>query len=380
MNQTLIGFIKKELIQTLRDPRMKFLLFVTPIIQMTLFGVAVSNEVKNIRLAAFYQSTDTVARDVYDRAIAGKWFLPVRVSSVDRPFELIRSGRADAVLVAPPGGFTRAIERGEAIGDINKNGKANGAPLQLLTDATNVLQAQAVESYLRTIINSTIKDDLHVTIPKAPIQTEIRVLYNPALDTSIFMVPGVMCTLMVMTTMMLSMVAIVREKEMGTFEALISAPVSPSEVIYGKTIPYVVLGMINLPLILSVALLIFRVPMRGSYIVLTFCTFVFICTSVGIGTLLSTFCKNQQQSALGSFLFMFPAMMFSGLMFPLENMPPAIRWVAYLDPLSHYMGLLRNIMLKGGGAAYVVTHTLALAAMAALCIYVSFRRFRTTLQ
>jgi len=180
--------------------------------------------------------------------------------------------------------------------------------------------------------------------------------------------------------MMLAMGAIVREKELGTFETLIAAPVSPSEVIYGKTIPYVVLGMSNLPLVLSVAIFIFGVPMRGNLLVLCASAFVFVCCSVAMGTLMSTFCRNQQQSAMASFLFMFPAMMFSGLMFPIENMPDSIRWFAYLDPLYHFMGLLRNIMLKGGGGEYVVLHTGALAIIAIFCILASFKRFHTTLQ
>ncbi len=365
MNRTLLGFIKKELIQTLRDPRMKFVIFVVPLVQMTLFGVAISSEVKNIRLAATFDSGDYVLRDVYDRAIAGKWFVPAHASG--DPFKLIQSGQADAVLVPPPGGLTRAIGRGDA-------------PLQLLADATNVLQAQAVESYLTSILAQTVSDDLHIEPPASPIHFDMRILYNPSLETSIFMVPGVMCTLMVMTTMMLSMAAIVREKEMGTFEMLISAPVSVSEVIYGKTIPYVVIGMSNLPLVMSVALFVFGVPMRGSYLILALAAFVFVCTCVGMGTLVSTFCRNQQQAALATFLFMFPAIMFSGLMFPLENMPVALRWIAYLDPLAHYMGLLRNIMLKGGGAIYVTLHVSVLALMAVACIWISFRRFHTTLQ
>ena len=138
--------------------------------------------------------------------------------------------------------------------------------------------------------------------------------------------------------------------------------------------------MSNLPLVLAVAMFIFHVPMRGSFFVLTLAAFAFVCTCVALGTLISTFCKNQQQSTLASFLFMFPAMMFSGMMFPIENMPPSIRWMAYLDPLSHYLGLLRNIMLKGGGWSYVATHVGILAVMAAVYISLSFRRFKTTLQ
>ena len=366
MNRTLIGFIKKELTQTLRDPRMRMLLFVVPIVQLTLFGVAISTEVKNIRLAAVFDSRDTVLRDVYERSIASGWFVPAKGVEQD-PFKLIESDNADAVLVPPAGGFTRALGRRDA-------------PLQLLVNATNVLQAQAVEAYLQAIIQQTLKDDLKINPPVFPIQLQTRVLFNPDLDTATFMVPGTLCMLMIITTMVMANIAIVREKEMGTFEMLISAPVSRSEVIYGKTVPYVILGMSNFPLILAVAVFVFQVPMRGSVAVLFFAAFAFVCTAVALGTLISTYCKNQQQASLSGFLFIFPMIMFSGLMFPIENMPTAIQWISYVDPLAHYMGLLRNIMLKGGGTSYVATHIIILFVMAIITVIASFRRFHTTLE
>lgn len=368
MNRTILGFIKKELIQALRDPRMKFILFVTPIVQMTIFGIALSNEVKNIRLAVIFDSKDYVLRDVYERAIQGGWFVPAKAigSTATDPFELIRADKADAVLVAQPGGFTRALGRGDA-------------QLQLLTDATNVNQAQAVESYIKMIVQDTLRSDLGVALPSPPIQFDVRVLFNPSLDTSIFMVPGVMTMLMVLTTLVLAQIGIVREKELGTFEMLISAPVSKSEVIYGKTVPYVVIGMTNLPLILSVAVFVFHVPMRGSFVALIVATLAFVCTTVAVGTLLSTFCANQQQASMAGFLFMFPAIMFSGLMFPIENMPVGVQWLAFIDPLAHYLSLLRNIMLKGGDAQTIGWHVGALALLAVASGLASFRRFHTTL-
>jgi ABC-2 type transport system permease protein len=362
---TLKGFIRKELIQTLRDPRMKFFLFVTPVIQMTLFGVAISNEVKNIRLAAQFDSKDYVLRDIYERSINSGWFVPAKGTEQD-PFKMIQSGEADAVLVPPPGGLTRAIGRGDA-------------PLQLLVDATNVTQAQAVESYMTVVTNQTVAADLGLSAPQAPVHFDVRVLYNPSLETSIFMVPGVMCMLLVMTTMMLCMTAITREKEMGTFEMLISAPITPAEVILGKTIPYVVVGMCNFPITLFVATMLFNVPMRGSFLMLAAAAFFFVCTCVAIGTLISTICRNQQQANLGSFLFMFPAIMFSGLMFPIDNMPEGLKGVAYMDPLYHYLALLRNIMLKGGDLKFSLTHIFFLSLLAIGAIGISFRRFRTTL-
>ena len=368
MNRTLLGFIKKELIQALRDPRMKFILFVAPVVQMTLFGVALSNEVKNIRLAAVFDSKDTVLRDVYERAIHGGWFVPARASGAAAadPFELIRADRADAVLVPQPGGFTRALGRGDA-------------QLQLLVDATNVLQAQAVESYVKAIVADTLETDLNIAPPRPPILFDVRVLFNPSLDTSIFMVPGVMTMLMVLTTLVLTCIAITREKELGTFQMLISAPVSKSEVIFGKTLPYVLIGMTNLPLILAVAVFVFHVPMRGSLAALLGATLAFVCTTVAIGTLISTFCKNQQQSSMGTFLFMFPALMFSGLIFPIENMPGSLRWLAFIDPLAHYLSLLRSIMLKGGDPRTLASHIAVLLALACVSGVISFRRFHTTL-
>ncbi len=366
MIRTLIGFIRKELVQTLRDRRMRVLLFVMPVIQLTLFGVAISNEVKNIRIAAVFDSKDTLLRHFYERSLASQFFLPAGGNQKD-PFKKIQAGEADAVLIPPPGGLTWAVERGEG-------------RLQVLVDATNAIQAQSIENYLQSILQRTIQEDLKFSTPVFPIQFDVRILFNPELETAVFMVPGTMCMLMIITTMVLTNVAIVREKETGTFEMLISAPVSSTEVIYGKTVPYVILGMADFPLILAVAMFLFHVPMRGSFLILFAVTLVFVCTAVAIGTLISTFCDNQQQAILAGFLFLFPMIMFSGLMFPLENMPAVLRWISQLDPLAHFMGLLRNIMLKGGETTYVVTHTLLLAGLAILSVIASFRRFKTTLQ
>ncbi|MCB0308223.1 MAG: ABC transporter permease [Bdellovibrionales bacterium] len=365
MNQTLVGFIRKELTQTLRDPRMRVVLFLVPMFQLIVFGFAVSNEVKNVRLAAVFDSKDTLMQHIYERSLASQMFLTAQTHERD-PFEMIQADEADAVIVAPPGGLTKAMGR-------------QSASLQLLIDASNVLEAQAIEAYIKQITLKTLQNDLQLNLNKIPIQIDSRILFNPEMNTAIFMVPGTLCMLMLLTTMIMTNTAIVREKEMGTFEMLISAPVSASEVIYGKTIPYVILGMANFPFILSVAIFLFRVPMRGSFLLLFLSAFAFTCTAVAMGTLISTFCKNQQQASLASFLVIFPMMMFSGLMFPVENMPFYLRWLSQLDPLTHFMGLLRNIMLKGGGPSYALIHISVLALMAIVSTIISFKRFRTTL-
>ena len=369
IDPVLRGFIKKEFIQALRDRRMRFILLMMPLVQMTIFGVAISTEVKNIRLAAFFNAKDTVLRDVYERAIMGGWFIPAKATGrlAQRPFELIRASKADAVLVAPPRGFTHEMGR-------------KAAPLQLLIDATNVVQAESVEAYLKAILADTVANDLKVPPPSPPVRFDVRVLFNPSLDTATFMVPGVMVMIMVISTFVLVVMGVVREKEQGTFEMLISAPVSRTELIFGKTLPYVVIGMADLPLLLLVSVFAFHVPLRGSIVSLFFATLVFVSTVVAMGLLTSTFCGNQQQASMGSFLFMFPAIMFAGIIFPIDNMPASVQVFAAVDPLSHYLILLRDIMLKGSAIGLLDRHVLALVGIAAVSIAASYARFRTTLR
>jgi ABC-2 type transport system permease protein len=365
MNNTLLGFIKKELTQTLRDKRMRIVLFVMPIIQLSLFGIAISNEIKHIKLAVQAHPNDHVLQHIYTNALQSKWFIPAKQTTQD-PYTLIESGDADVVLLSTPAGLTHDL------------GKNNGQ-LQVLINASNVTKAQAIEGYLSAITNTTIQSELKTTTPPSPIAISTRILFNPDLRTALFMVPGTMCMVMIVTTMVLANIAIVREKEMGTFEMLISTPITKAEIILGKTIPYIILGMSNFPLILGVAVIGFGVPMRGSLLLLLLAVFCFVCTSVALGTLISTYVKNQQQATLGGFLIMMPMVMFSGLMFPIENMPSSIKWLAHINPLAHFIGIVRNIMIKGGGAHYVTLHTGILVLTATIVITVSYRRFHTTL-
>ncbi|MCG6976675.1 MAG: ABC transporter permease [Acidiferrobacterales bacterium] len=367
MMQTLRAFLAKEFRQALRDPRMRMLLFVAPMIQLTIFGLAISTDIKNVDLWARIDTNDTVLRHIVERSVVNDWFIEVPVKTGDRPYAQLRSGRADAVLIPPPGGLTREMGRGDA-------------QLQLLINATNVLEAQAVEQYIRAITMRVIEDDLHVKRPPFPIQFNTRVLYNPSLETSFFMVPGVMAMLLSITTIILTSMSITREKELGTFEMLVSAPVSASVVILGKTIPYFVLAMVQVPLILGVAVFGFGVPLRGSILEIFVASVAFAATTVAVGTAISTVANNQQQSTMAGFLFLFPAILLSGLMFPIENMPEIMKWASYIDPLMHYLALLRNIMLKGGDTSFVLTHSLYLVVMAIFAVIFAFRRFHTTLQ
>lgn len=365
INQTLGGFIKKEFRQVLRDSKMRTLLFAAPVIQMTLFGFALSTDVKNIRLAVPYSRDDTVLEHVYQHALESGWFIPAKTKHAD-PFEQIQEDEADAVLVPPTGGLTRAIGRGDG-------------QVQLLVNASNVLKAQSIESYMKAVIKSVVAKDMKQTPDMSPIQFDMRILYNPSLRSAVFQVPAVMGMLICLITVLLPAMSVSKEKEQGTFEMLISSPATSYEIILGKTIPYVVLGLSNLPLILGVAVLGFGVPMRGSLLELIFSAGIFVCVTVSIGILISTLAKTQQQSMMGGFLFLFPAIQLSGLMFPIANMPAYMKIFAYVNPLTYFIELLRNIMLKGGDPHVVATNVLVLTFMAAILVFISFKRFKTTL-
>nr|BFD59519.1 ABC transporter permease [Bdellovibrio sp. CKG001] len=356
--RTLWGFVRKEFRQTLRDPRMRILLFLAPCVQLTIFGVALSTEAKNIRLSVVGAPGDTSLHQIHRKALASGWFVPATTTSND-PLLQIQNDEADAVMVAPAGGLDAPVGRGQG-------------ELQLLINATNVTRAQGIERYFSGIVRSLYEFN-------PPLRFDVRVLYNPAMRTSLFLVPGVMSMLVCLITILLTSMSITREKELGTFETLISAPVKPEEVILGKTVPFVLLGMSNVPLIVGVAMVLFGMPLRGSLWLLLLSAFVFVCCTVGIGLFISTIARTQQQSMMGGFLYLFPSVLLSGMVFPVENMPWVLRVFSYINPLTYFIELLRNIMLKGGDGRLIVFNILILSAMALLAITVSWNRFKTTL-
>ncbi len=365
INLTLRGFFRKEIIQTLRDPRMRALVFVAPILQLLLFGYAISTEVRNVKIAFQYAPGDTLTRRIEERALQSGWFIKAKTTGQD-PATWIQTGQADAVLVASRETLSRASVRG-------------GASLQLLIDATNVVRAQSVERYLKIILQQVLKDAFPQALAQPGFAFDIRMLYNPAMVTAYFMVPGVMMMLLCLVTILLTAMSIVREKEMGTFETLVSAPLKNWEILVGKTVPFMLLGMVIVHIILAAAIVIFGLPFKGTYWKFLLAGFMFIFTTISIGTLISTVAKRQQQAMMATFLFLFPAILLSGMMFPVENMPKVLIGVAYINPLKYMLTLLRNILLKGGDDWVFWTNLAALFIIAVLAVGVSANRFRQTL-
>ncbi len=365
MNPTLKAFIKKELVQTLRDTRMRALLFGAPLIQLTVFGFALSTEIKNLKLAVFRQPADMVAQRLEGDFFASGWFKRVEFEPGADPVEIIASGSADAVLVMPPGGLGRAAGRGE--------GK-----IQLLADASNATKARVVETYAKSIVAARAAKE-YGTAAEPPVRLDVRVLYNPAMESSVFLVPGVMGMVICLITIILTAMSLTRERELGTFETIISAPLSDGEILLGKILPFILLGMAVFTLVMLAGWLLFGVPVRGPLWQLLLGAFIFVITTVSVGTSISTIAKNQQQAMLGGFMFLFPAILLSGIMFPVESMPRAIMGAAYLDPLLYFMRILRCVMLKGD-VPYVFWANLgALALMAAFGAGLAYNRFKQTL-
>ena len=370
MIRLLFHFTRKELAQTLREPRRRFFLFVVPVVQLVLFGYALNSEVRNVRLSADFPPGDTLTFDIVKRALGSGWFLPSAARQPD-PFQRIQQGDADVVIVAPPGGLERALERG-------------GATLQVLLDAQNVTRARAVERYLQAILAQVLAERAAElppgTMPTAPrLELEPRIVFNPSLETPIFLVPGIMSQLVALVTIILTGISLAREKELGTFEALIAAPIRTWEIILGKSIPYFLLGLANVTLILAVAVAVFHVPVRGPLAVVAATAILYVAATVAVGILLSTFCRNQQQATLGGLLVLFPAILLSGIFFPVHTMPWVLRAVAYVNPVTYFAELLRNVLLKGGNPELIVRDGLALLAITVTTTTLSVRRFRATL-
>lgn len=345
----LIGFIRKEFTQTLRDPVMRVLLFGAPLIQLVIFGTAISNEFTNLRLSAVYRPSHAAARQIVDRFYASGYFVPGPAAGYSNPERLLRAGKTDAVILFSDTGDS-----------------------QLLIDAQNAVKARAIDTYAREIM--AMGGD-----QRRGARMAARILFNPSMDTSVFMVPGVMAFILCLITVILTAMSLAREKEAGTFESMVAAPLRKRDIVLGKILPFVLLGLLDAVLVIAAGVLLFSVPVRGPVVVMAGAAIVFVCVTISVGTLISTIAHTQQQAMMGALLFLFPAILLSGIMFPVENMPPVIRLCAYLDPVSWFIDIQRNVMIKGSNMDLVLRNLAVLIVMAAACIALAIRRFRQTL-
>ena len=351
--KTLWGFIKKEIIALLRDPVLLVAILIMPAVQVVVLGQAISFEARNLKLAIDTVPNDMVISRIKDHALGSGWFVDFP-NSKQSAIKAVQTGEVDAALIAPEGGLTKALLRGEG-------------ELQILVDATNVLKAQSIEAYLQGIIAHVMNTEYHVQT-LSPITFTIRILFNPQLETQWFLVPAIMAILVFMSILTLVCVSITKEKEKGTIETLISAPITKYDIIMGKTLPFILVALINMLIIQFVGVVMFNLPFVGSPLMFILSFLVFCVPACGVAVLLSTYTQTQQQAMLGLMIVAFLSMMLSGSMFPTENMPTVLKWIADINPLTHFTYLLRNIILKGADWKYFVEKaSLMLLIGIALC-------------
>lgn len=354
----------KEFLQTLRDPRMRFVLIAVPVLQSIVFGYAVTTDVKQIALAIMDRdNTPESRRLISDFGSSHYFHIVKRVFREDEIRDLMDHGSVKAVLQINTG-----------FGGMIRSGKTASA--QMIVDGTDSNTAGIVLNYSGGVIN---KYNFEFKSIGQPIDLRTRAWFNENLESRKFYVPGVIALLLSLVTLLLSSMAIVREKEIGTIEQIIVTPITKAEFILGKTVPFALIGFFDVFIITGICVFWFKVPIRGSMLLLLVCTALFIMSTIGIGLLLSTVSSTQQQAMMGNFFFFFPAVLLSGFLFPIANMPQPIQWLTYLNPLRYMLVIIRGIFLKGIGVEILWPQMAALAALGTGLLFLSTRQFKKTM-
>ena len=372
--------LRKEFIQTLRNPRMRVMLFLPPVLQLVIFGYAVTLDVDHARIAWMDMDHTPESRALLARFQgSGRFDIVAEAQSEGDVQNILDRGEAHAVVRVLPN-FARDLKRRQS------------TEVQVLLDGTDSNTAALVSSYAASVIAGFSSDEdsaaasvrLAAATPAAPgtrasVTPRARVWFNPDLRSRNYFVPGVAANILMMITLMLTGQAIIREKEIGTMEQLMVTPMRPIELMLGKTLPFALVGIIDMVIITSAALLIFHVPFRGNFLLLLFCALLFLMTSLGAGLFLSTISQTQQQANMMSFFFTTPAFMLSGFTFPIRNMPAAVQYLTYLNPLRYFMEIVRGVFLKGVGMETLWPKMVALTVYGVAILGLSALRFRKTL-
>ena len=374
------AIIKKEFLQTLREPRMRVVLLLPPIIQLIIFGYAVNLDVENSPIAWMDQDRTPESRELLAEFEGSPQFRVTHLPAGDEEIQELLDRAAVQAVVRVFAGFGRDIRRGQR------------TQVQILVDGTNSNSAtlisnsasQVVARYAARIQGRQPKGGRMSSRPgrvnQGPLlSAESRIWFNVDLKSQNYFVPGVLVNIIALVTIMLTAMAIVREKEIGTMEQLMVTPIRPIELMLGKTLPFAAVGLLEVLLMTGAALLIFQIPFRGSMLLLLGCAAVFLLTTLGSGLLISTVSATQQQAMMASFFFFLPAFMLSGFAFPIRSMPLAVQTLTYLNPVRYFMEIVRGIFLKGIGLTVLWPQVLALLVIGTALIGLSILRFHKRL-
>lgn len=363
----------KEFQELFRDRKMLAIIFVSPIVQLIIFGYAATYDVKSIPLGILDHDRTSMSRKLVQSLQASRMFtINHNLDSEHQVDSLLQASEVWCVLQIPRS-FADDI--------------ASGLPVELgaAIDAANSNSASITSGYLQGAIMRFNEDILAQRAgasagtsfkPTGIIASKLRIWYNPDLESRNFNVPAMVVQILVLVTLMLTSMAIVREKEFGTMEQLIVTPIRPSELIIGKALPYAFIGMVDIALICTVAVFYFEVPLIGSLTLLFFTSLIFMVSTLAIGLLISTISATQQQAMISAFFFMMPAILLSGFAFPLENMPVSIQYLTYLNPLRYFIVIIRSIFLKGGGFFSLLDQIVPLFVLGLTVLTIAALRFK----
>jgi ABC-2 type transport system permease protein len=363
-----LGFIIKEFHHIFRDKRTLLVLFGLPIIQMLLFGYLITNELRDVRIAVLDHSKDRVTREITEKLTASGYFIIEKNLRSEKEIEAcLREGVIREVVVFEPG-FERRLER---------EGKAS---VQVITDASEANSANMMYNYTAGIIRDHVAKMNRANASSMQIIPVTRMVYNESLEGAYMFVPGTMAMILMLISALLTSVSIAREKEMGTMEVLLVSPLKPVQIILGKVVPYVLLSLVNAICIIALGYFVFGLPMAGSLTLLMAECMLFILMALSLGIMISSITSSQQVAMFISLLgLMFPTILLSGFIFPIENMPRVLQWLCYILPPTHFIVIIKNIMLKGVGIEYVWKDTLYLAGITIFFIAVSAKKFKLRL-
>lgn len=362
----------KEFIQMFRDPRMKAVIFVMPLVQIMVFGYAVTTDVKNIPTAVYDLDNSRDSRNLIREFTYSKYFNVTHYLTTDEEQKAIIDKSQASAVIRINRGFTRDIKAGRT------------GQVQLIVDGTDSNTASVVlsyankimESYSSKILSSSAKILLKQPYDFPKVELKTRPWFNQNLESKNFYVPGVIALLVMLITLLLTSMAIVREKEIGTIEQLIVSPIKSYELILGKLTPFAIIGLIDALLVTVAGVLWFEVPIKGNLLLLFASTILYLLTTLGVGLFISTLANTQQEAMMSTFFFYFPAVLLSGFMFPIANMPKVIQYISYMNPIRYFLVILRGIFLKGSGINILWPQMLALLIMGIFIITASSLRFQ----
>ncbi len=360
--------VRKELRQLFRDPKTKRVIFAAPIIQLLAFGYAVNTDVRDVATVLVDHDRTVESRLLADALTASGYFRIVDRSDDARAMGVaLDAGRA-VVGVQIPAGFARDLRAGAS------------PAVQVLVDGTNSNTATVAQGYAGAIITDfgfRFMRDLGQALPPG-VDFRARAWFNPDLLSRVYNVPAVIGVIVLLMCLLLTAMAVVRERELGTLDQLLVSPLSAGELMLGKTLPVALIALIQLTLVTTVALLWFRIPFRGSVAALLLAAGLFILAGLAVGLLISTISSTQQEAFLAMFLVVLPAIILSGFLYPIDTMPLFFQQLTLLNPLRHFLEIVRSIFLKGSGLGDLWVQYSALAVMAAGGLWLAVRRFRAS--